>query len=293
MGVQWLMGESINGSAGVDGEADVKPILAEAEDYRAELRTLFELLKDADDAAWEEPTRFKGWTAVDVLGHLHMFDRGAEMALRAPEELTALLTGYREGVRETGSGRAYTRRVLGDPKGPELRDRWRAFGETLADQFRNVEPQRRLPWAGPTMSARSCISARQMETWAHGQALFDLLGQERQDQDRIRNIAVLGVNTFEWAFKNRGLEAPEKPFVKLTAPSGLIWTWNDPGAASSVEGSAVEFCQVVAQTRHVDDTALVVRGEAAQAWMPIAQCFAGPPENPPAPGVRKRDSWPR
>ncbi len=40
------------------------------------------------------------------------------------------------------------------------------------------------------------------------------------------------------------------------------------------------------QNRNVADTALVVVGEPAKQWMAIAQCFAGNPENPPAPGVR-------
>ena len=35
------------------------------------------------------------------------------------------------------------------------------------------------------------------------------------------------------------------------------------------------------------DTALRVGGETARHWMGIAQCFAGPPENPPAPGTRR------
>lgn len=41
------------------------------------------------------------------------------------------------------------------------------------------------------MSARSCITARQMETWAHGQEIFDALGVVRRDGDRIRNVAHL------------------------------------------------------------------------------------------------------
>ena len=43
------------------------------------------------------------------------------------------------------------------------------------------------------MSARSAISARQMETWAHGQEVFDVLGADREEHDRIRNIVVLGL----------------------------------------------------------------------------------------------------
>jgi len=35
------------------------------------------------------------------------------------------------------------------------------------------------------------------------------------------------------------------------------------------------------------DVDLKVVGEPATKWMAIAQCFAGPVENPPAPGSRR------
>jgi hypothetical protein len=57
-----------------------------------------------------------------------------------------------------------------------------------------------------------------------------------------------------------------------------------------IEGDAIEFCQVVAQTRNIADTSLKVAGETAAAWMAIAQCFAGPPETPPPPGSRFRQT---
>jgi hypothetical protein len=68
----------------------------------------------------------------------------------------------------------------------------------------------------------------------------------------------------------------------------VIWEWTESGEANLIEGSAVEFCQVVAQTRSIADTKLQVFGETAVAWMSIAQCFAGSPENPPPPGTRFR-----
>ena len=137
------------------------------------------------------------------------------------------------------------------------------------------------------MSARSSITARLMETWSHGQAAFDLLGVERSDTDRIKNVAVLGVNTFGWTFVNRGEDVPApKPFVCLTGPSGAVWEWNEPSQEERIDGAAVEFCQVVTQTRNIADTALRVTGDLAKRWMDVAQCFAGPPRTPPAPGTR-------
>ncbi len=264
--------------------------LAEAEDFRAESASLHDLLAGAAVAVWAEPTDFKGWTPYDVLGHLHMFNQAAAATLEGEDAFGQFTSGFRQAAERGTSGVAYTREWLGEISGAELLSRWRAYADGLADLYRDIDPRRRVPWGrGPGMSARSCISARQMETWAHGQAVFDLLGVERQDADRIRNIAVIGINTYAWSFRNRGLDVPEeKPFVALTAPSGALWTWNDPVAASRVEGPAVEFCQVVAQTRNVADTDLVIEGVSARDWMSFAQCFAGPPHDPPPPGLRRR-----
>jgi uncharacterized protein (TIGR03084 family) len=74
--------------------------------------------------------------------------------------------------------------------------------------------------------------------------------------------------------------------VRLTAPSGAVWEWNVPTADNSVAGPALDFCQVVTQVRNIADTTLTVAGDAARQWMRLAQCFAGPPEDPPGPGIR-------
>jgi uncharacterized protein (TIGR03084 family) len=131
-------------------------------------------------------------------------------------------------------------------------------------------------------------TARQMETWAHGQAIYDLLGETREATDQLRNIAEIGVRTYGWTFANRGLPVPgPAPYVRLTAPSGSIWEWNEPAADNAIEGDALPFCQVVTQTRNIADTDLRVTGEPARIWMNLAQCFAGRPEDPPAPGTRR------
>jgi uncharacterized protein (TIGR03084 family) len=138
------------------------------------------------------------------------------------------------------------------------------------------------------MSARSSITARLMETWAHGQEVYDQLGSVRLNKDRIRNIVVLGVNTYAWTFSNRKQPVPEPmPYLVLTSPSGEIWTYGEDQADNRIEGAAEEFCQVVTQVRNVADTRLTVLGTNATAWMEQAQCFAGPPQPPPAPGTRR------
>jgi uncharacterized protein (TIGR03084 family) len=71
--------------------------------------------------------------------------------------------------------------------------------------------------------------------------------------------------------------------VELAAPSGAVWAWGDADSSERITGPAEDFCLVVTQRRHVDDTALVVEGTVAREWMEIAQAFAGGATNGPAP----------
>jgi uncharacterized protein (TIGR03084 family) len=262
-------------------------MLTQAIDYRDECDALYALLADVDAARWSQPTQFKRWTLDDVLGHLHMFDYAARLTLEGPHAFGAFWESLSSAMSAGHSMIDYTRVWLRGCGGRELLQRWHEFSRQVADEYAQLDPAQRVQWAGPDMSVRSCISARQMETWAHGQAAFDLLGSQRVEHDRIRNIVIMGVNTFGWTFANRGRAVPStKPHIRLQSPSGAWWTWNEPDERNRVEGSAVEFCQVVAQTRNIADTSLRVSGEFAHEWMSLAQCFAGPPETPPPPGTR-------
>ncbi len=61
------------------------------------------------------------------------------------------------------------------------------------------------------MSVASSVTARLMETWAHGQDVLDALRLRRRPTDRLRHIAHLGVRTFGWSFRVHGLAVPEQP----------------------------------------------------------------------------------
>jgi len=266
----------------------MQPETTVGEDLLAESTALFELLEGIDAAVWTQPTAFKGWTPYDIVAHVDLFNRVAIEALNDRDIFGEILAGYAQSAKDGVDMFEHNRRWLGSPTGAELLANWLDHARKLAQLYGETQAGKRVPWAGRSMSARSLLSARQMETWAHAQAAFDMLGVERQETDRIRNVAVLSVNTFEFAFRNRGLDVPtERPFINLMAPSGALWTWNSPDATSLIRGSAVQFCQVAAQTRHFADTDLVLVGDAALAWAAIAQCFAGPPHDPPLPGQRQ------
>ncbi|MEZ5659450.1 MAG: TIGR03084 family metal-binding protein [Burkholderiaceae bacterium] len=264
-------------------------MLSQASDFRDESRALHALLAPLGEAELAEPTLFKGWTPNDIVAHLDQFNRMADLSLvdeaRFHAEAREIMAPVEQGVNI----REVTRRMYGELWGRALLEHWREGFEDIAARWLHADPKQRLPWFGPSMSARSSMTARLMETWAHGQAAYDLRGVERIDEDRIRNIVVLGVNTFGWTFQNRGLDVPATlPHLVLTAPSGGIWEFNDARDDERIEGLASEFCQVVTQVRSVGDTSLAVTGVVANRWMAIAQCFAGQVETPPAPGVRHR-----
>ena len=259
-------------------------------DFRDESQALYDLIAPLADADYDRRTRFKNWSIADVLTHLHMWNWLADRSLTDEKAFLAFVADLLKSLGGGETLRSYENRWVAPLQGRALLDAWRTQFLQLAEHYSGADPKARVKWVGPEMSVRSSVTARLMETWAHGQAVYDLLGVERVDTDRIRNIAVLGVNTFGWTFTTHGQPLPAVvPHVRLTAPSGAVWTWNEPSESELVEGSATEFCQVVTQVRNVADTRLKVAGDAARRWMSIAQCFAGPPEVPPAPGARFRE----
>lgn len=255
-------------------------------DFKDESDALYALLKDRTDEELGAPTQFKAWTIDNVIRHLHVWNCAADMSLRDEEEFGRFMKSVGEQSAKTSS-RHFEELFCDSASGQKLLTLWHDFYGEMADHFLPADPKMRVKWAGPDMSVRSSITARLMETWAHGQEVFDTLGVARLDEDRVKNIAVLGVNTFGWTHIVHKEEVPaEVPSLRLTAPSGEIWDWNDPVRDNHIEGLAAEFCQVVTQTRNIADTGLKVTGKTAIHWMEIAQCFAGGPETPPAPGAR-------
>ena len=261
--------------------------MQQATDFREESLTLLALIADLDDIGFEQVTQFKSWTINDVIRHLHFWNKAVLVATEGETAFAEFFAGVGEHMSRGGTLPEFERDYLQGLSGPALRDAWAALVDDAASAYSAVDPSSRVPWAGPSMSARSAISARQMETWAHGQEVFDVLGIERQENDRIRNIVVLGVNTFGWTFAVRGETPPElMPYLELVSPSGDIWTYGESQADNCIRGAAVDFARVVTQTRNVADTELNVVGDGAASWMSKAQCFAGGANPPPEQGSR-------
>ena len=263
--------------------------MQQALDYMAEAEELADILGNQPEPAFYLETLFKSWTVNDVIGHLYMFDVAALETLKSADAFDAFYAPIAKQLRGGKTLLQCQYPYLGKLTGRALFEQWRITSKKLGLAYLSADPKLRVKWAGPSMSTVSNITSRQMETWSHGQEIFDALGVVHIAKDRIKNICHLGVATFEWSFLNRGTQAPQPaPYVNLTAPSGIIWEWNDAASPHVVSGGALEFAQVVTQVRSVEDTRLNMVGSVAEQWMQIAQCFAGKPETPPLKGTRFR-----
>jgi uncharacterized protein (TIGR03084 family) len=254
-------------------------------DLRDEQAVLDAVVAGLPAEQWSTPTPSPGWTVADQIAHLSYFDDTAATAITDPDRFHAATAELSEAM--TGGPADMDEATLGWSRGlepTELVERWRSNRRRLLAAAATLDEETRVAWYGPSMGARSFLTARLMEAWAHGQDVVDAVGAERPASDRLRHIAQLGVITRRWSYVNRGLDAPEGTvLVELTAPSGEVWRWNEDATDGAVRGPAEDFCLVVTQRRHVDDTHLVTDGALARDWMEKAQAFAGGATEGPAP----------
>ena len=247
-------------------------------DLRAETDQLWATVSGLDDAGWHTPTPAEGWDVATQVAHLLWTDEVAVAAARARtdpdpwDDIVAAALADPGGYVDTAAHEIAT-------LAPQaLLARWGAARHALGTTLRDYPAGERMPWFGPPMSAASMVTARFMETWAHGHDVYAALGIEPAITDRIRHVAHLGVRTRNFAFVTNGLDAPLEEFkIRLTAPSGETWAWGPAEAPQSVRGSAYDFCQLVTQRINRVDTDLEATGPDADRWLDIAQAFAGLP----------------
>jgi uncharacterized protein (TIGR03084 family) len=270
--------------------ATLSELLGDLEDEYSDLQLLVAPLT-AHDSQWDLPTPAVGWSVRDHISHLAFFDDAGRSALADPDAFAesaadAMARGGDPMEAHLTRGRSMD--------GGQLRTWWEHAHRGMMEVFAGADPSARVPWYGPPMGLLSFVSARLMETWAHGQDVADALGVERIPTDRLRHVAHLGVRALPFSYAVRGLDQPVGRIeVMLTGPTGDRWEWtvgddddghDDRGPESVVRGPALDFCLVVTQRRNVADTNLDMRGDEAREWMSVAQAFAGPPGagRPPA-----------
>ena len=244
------------------------------DDLLAEYGELDAVLAALEDPAWDRDTPAVGFTVRHQVHHLAFSEELASRAAADPDAFRLRLAVIMSDIDAAGLQPDDLR--TRNPR--TLLSAWRDWRSVTVAALRRHDPGDRIPWVMGEMSVTSFTTARLMETWAHGQDVYDALGLTRTPTSRLRHIAHLGVTTRRFSYLNRGLEPPSVDVrVELVAPDGTTWEWGDIDAIDRVTGPALDFCLVVTQRRHRADTALRIEGDRAQKWMSIAQAFAGPP----------------
>jgi len=254
------------------------------DDLLAEWEDLDRLLAPLDEARWALATPAPGWAIRDQIGHLAYFDDVARHAALDPE-------GFRierdRSLADAGSLVDRATESYRHLSGAALRTWLRQARAALVEVARPLDPGHRVPWYGPDMSMASSVTARLMETWAHGQDVADALDVTRVPTERLRHIAFIGVRALPNSYRAQGRPVPDASLrAELTGPGGERWVIGPADATDVVRGPALDFCLLVTQRRHPADTALVADGAVAAEWMTIAQAFAGPPGAGRAAGER-------
>ena len=256
----------------MSGRGDV--LAAVLSDLAAEGDWLDMVVGGLDESGWRRPTPAPGWTIAHQIGHLTSSDQYALRAATDPAAFAATLEQILAGAVTVDSAAADEAAL----PPADLLGRWRAGRAELAAALAAVPDGTRLPWFGPPMGAASMATARLMESWAHADDVAQALEVPHPPTDGLRHIAHLGVRTRDFAFRSHGLTPPADAFrVRLTAPSGDVWSWGPDDAAQRVEGTALEFCLLATRRRHRLDTALIASGPEANRWLDIAQAYVGEP----------------
>ena len=249
------------------------------EDLRAEQSTLRDLLLGLEQEAWDRPTPAAGWTVRHQVRHLAHGEELGALAASDPAGFAAELARLLDDLAAVEQA---TTEPVAEPEA-ELLERWWSAAEALRAAAVAGDPATPITWITGPMARASFLTARLMETFAHGHDIAVAVGAPARPTSRLRHVAHLGVQTRGFSFANRGLRVPDAAVrVELTAPDGSIWAFGPDDAPERVAGSALDFCLLVTRRRARADTDLVAAGPGADAWLDVAQCFAGPPSAPPA-----------
>ncbi|HEX5597564.1 MAG TPA: TIGR03084 family metal-binding protein [Micromonosporaceae bacterium] len=258
---------------------DLRELLADLADESADLDARVSPLTPTE---WEQPTPAPGWSIGHQIAHLAWTDHAALLAATDADGFTALAAQAAEdptGFVDRGAARFLA-------PAPELLHHWRTGRLRLAMALTAVPAGTRLHWfGGARMSAASMLTARLMETWAHGQDVADALCVLRAPTARLRHIAHLGFRTLGHSFTTHGRPEPTAPVrIELVAPNGATWSYGPVEAENRLSGPALDFCLLVTRRRHHADLDLLATGPVAEEWLEVAQAFAGPsgPGRPPA-----------
>ena len=206
---------------------------------------------------WFRPTPAKGWDVRDTVAHLADIDEIAiDTCTAGPRPLNDFAARFASPEDTTLWGVLRGRRR----SGREVLAWWEDTSARERDVLARVDPAMRIPW-GIGMRRPSLVTARLMETWAHGLDVREALGLPVVDSDRLRHVAWLGYRALPYAFSFAGRERPPGEYGPADAPNRIT-------------GPAGELCRLFAQRISRDEArGLVAEGDGAVAALDVARAF--------------------
>ena len=241
------------------------------DDLAAEQRWLQDLLRTIDTDAWLLPTPARGWDVRDTISHLADTD---DMAIATSTGAPGSIND-RAAISASGEDVTYRGVLHGRRKpGSEVLAWWESSTDAIREMFLTIDPNARIPW-GIGMRPPSLITARLMETWAHGLDVCAALHLEPNDTDRLAHVAWLATRALPYAYSVAGREMPAEPLrVELTLPSGALWTMGPESAANRITGPAGEYCRVFDHRSTLANVPNVrAEGAAAIDALAVARAF--------------------
>jgi uncharacterized protein (TIGR03084 family) len=229
------------------------------------------VLADLDDDAWLRPTPSWGWDVRDTVAHLADTDEVAlETIADGPDSLAARSARAASGPDVTYRGVLRGRRM----RGHDVLAWWERVAARERAVLAGLDPETRVQW-GLGMKVPSFVTARLMETWAHGLDVHAALGTDPVDTDRLAHVAWLATRALPYAYSVAGREAPAEPLrVELTLPSGAVWATGPADAPHRISGPSAEYCRVFVQRLRVEDArGLEADGAAAHDALAVARAF--------------------
>jgi uncharacterized protein (TIGR03084 family) len=250
-------------------DADFASLLEALEHEQTSLQAELSDL-NADD--WFRPTPAKGWDVRDTIAHLADTDEIAiDTCTGGPRPLNDFAARFASAEDTTLWGVLRGRRR----SGRDVLTWWKETSARERDVLAGLDLSTRVPW-GIGMRPPSLVTARLMETWAHGLDVRAALGLPVVDTDTLRHVAWLSHRALPYAFSFAGREPPPGDIrVELTSPSGdETWEYGPEGSSDRITGPAGEFCRLFVQRMSREEArGVVAEGDGALAALEVARSF--------------------
>lgn len=246
-------------------------IMAEAvAELEAEQKDLEAVLRGLTREQWFLPSPAAGWDVRDEVSHLADVEEIAyDTATGGPRQLNQEALQYPSPEAFTEAGCDKGRKM--EPA--EVLEWWVRGATRLREMLLTKDPKERVPW-GLGMSARTLVTARLMEHWAHGLDVRVAVGAPVEPSERLRSVAWLIAGALPYAFSVAGIEQPPGTLRVELDFNGETWTFGPADADNRITGDALEFCELgVQRLKRADATTLKAEGALADAALTHARAF--------------------